>query len=118
LAIHLDIIFEELLPLANEEDTKLLESCDPRLISIAMEVSRVISIQETICNKPLWHIACLCKTSKACFALQALTRKKCVAKIVQGNRGIVAPTYIGSIDNYKKNRIVRMQFFFYNDDIE
>ena len=59
------------------------------------------------------------KTSaKACFALQAITRKKCTARIVRNNNATAAPTYTGMMDNYWKNRIERMQFFFYNDDIE
>ena len=66
-----------------------------------------------------WHIARLPKTSaKACFALQAITRKKCTTQIVQNNVAIATPTYTGMMDNYRKSHLDRMQFFFCNDDIE
>ena len=87
-------------------------------VSIAEVTSQVKAIQKIVCDESQWHIAYLSKTSlKACFALRTITRKKCVAKIVQGNKGIVASTYTSSMDNYKKNRIEKMQFFFCNDDI-
>ena len=31
---------------------------------------------------------------------------------------MTAPTYIDMMDNYKKNKLERMQFFFCNDNIE
>lgn len=78
----------------------------------------VKSVQETVCDERQWHIARLPKTSaKACFAQQAITKKKCVAKIVQDNRSTAAPTYTRLMDNYKKARAEKMQFFFCNDDI-
>ena len=111
--ISLDRISEEPWPVMHEDSPDLLES--PKATEVA---SQVRTVQEIVCDESQWHIACLPKTSaKACFALQAITRKKCVAKIMQGNRGTAAPTYTGSMDNYKKNRIERMQFFFCNDDI-
>jgi hypothetical protein len=55
------------------------------------------------------------KTStKACFAQQAITKKKCTTKIVQNNKSMAAPTYTGVMVHVKKD----VQFFFYNDDIE
>jgi len=79
----------------------------------------VTTIEETACDELQWHIAWLPKTSaKACLALQALTKKKCIAKIVQGNKATAAPTYTCNMDNYKKNSIDKMQFFFCNDNIE
>ena len=81
--------------------------------------THVSSVEETICDEMLWHIARLPKTSgKAWFALQAITKKKCTAQIVQNNIPIAAPTYTGTMVNYRKNRNERMQFFFCNDDIE
>jgi hypothetical protein len=66
-----------------------------------------------------WHIARLPKTSaKACFAQQAITKKKCEAKIVQGSKPTAAPTYTGIIQNTHKKRPEMMEFFFCNDDIE
>lgn len=82
-------------------------------------ISHVTEIQETDCDESEWHIARLPKTSaKACFALQAITKRKCVAKIVQDNRSTAAPTYVGLMEIYKKDKVERMQFFFCSDDIE
>jgi hypothetical protein len=81
--------------------------------------THVTAIQEIACKKMEWHIARLLKTlAKACFAQQAITKKNYTSKIVQGNRDTAAPTYIGVIVHYKKNKKERMEFFFYNDDIE
>ena len=47
-----------------------------------------------------------------------ITKKKCIARIVQDGKSTAAPTYTGMMDSYKKNKLERMQFFFCNDDIE
>ena len=79
----------------------------------------IIGIQETDCNEREWHISRLPKSStKACFAQQAVTKKKCTVRIVRNNVATAAPTYAGLIVNYKKNYNDVMQFFFYNDDIK
>jgi hypothetical protein len=79
----------------------------------------VTAIHETACKETEWHIARLPKTSaKACFAQQAITKKKCEAKIVQGSKSTAAPTYTGIIQNTHKKRPEVMEFFFCNDDIE
>ena len=57
-------------------------------------------------------------STKACFAQQAVTKKKCTARIVRNNVPTAAPTYTGLMVNYKKNQNNVMQFFFCNDDIE
>ena len=81
--------------------------------------THVSGVQETICDEMLWHIARLPKTSgKACFALQAIMKKKCTAQIVQNNIPTATPMYTGMMVNYRKNRNEHMQFFFCNDDIE
>ena len=80
---------------------------------------QVIGTQETDCDEREWHISRLPKSSaKACFAQQAVTKKKCTARIVQNNVAITTPTYTSLMVNYKKNRNDVMQFFFCNDDIE
>jgi hypothetical protein len=77
------------------------------------------AVHETACKEMEWHIARLPKTSaKACFAQQAITKKKCEAKIVQGNKPTAAPTYTSVMQNAHKKRLEVMEFFFYNDDIE
>jgi hypothetical protein len=79
----------------------------------------VTAVEETLCNPAHWHIARLPKTSaKACFALQAITKKKCVARIVQDGKSTAAPTYSGLMDNFRKKRLDPQDFFFCNDDIE
>jgi hypothetical protein len=79
----------------------------------------VTAIHETACTETEWHIARLPKTSaKACFAQQAITKKKCEAKIVQGNKPTATPAYTGVMQNTHKKRPEVMDFFFSNDDIE
>ena len=79
----------------------------------------VTGTEETDCDEREWHILRLPKSSaKACFAQQAVTKKKCTARIVRNNVATAAPTYTGLMVNYKKNRNDVMQFFFCNDDIE
>ena len=79
----------------------------------------VTKIHETDYDEREWHMSRLPKSSaKACFAQQAVTKKKCTARIVRNNVPTVAPTYTGLMVNYKKNWNDVMQFFFYNDDIE
>jgi hypothetical protein len=79
----------------------------------------VTAIHETACKGTEWHIARLPKTSaKACFAQQAITKKKCEAKIVQGSKPTAAPTYTGVMQNTHKKRPEVMEFFFCNNDIE
>ena len=79
----------------------------------------VTGTQETDCDEREWHISRLLKSSaKACFAQQAVTKKKCTARIVRNNVATATPTYTGLIVNYKKNRNEVMQFFFCNNDIE
>jgi hypothetical protein len=79
----------------------------------------VTSVQETACDESEWHIARLPKTSgKACFAQQAITKTKCEAKIVRGNKPTAAPTYTGTIQHSHNKRPEEMAFYFCNDDIE
>ena len=103
---HADVI--ETMP--SEESQELPQNSHPM---------HVTGIQETDCNDRVWHISRLPKCSaKACFAQQAVTKKKCMARIVRNNVATAAPTYTGLMVNYKKNRNDVMQFFFCNDDIE
>jgi hypothetical protein len=79
----------------------------------------VTAIHETAYKETEWHIARLLKTSaKAYFAQQAITKKNCKAKIVQGNTATAAPTYTGIMKYHKKKTDKVMEFFFYNNDIE
>jgi hypothetical protein len=67
--------------------------------------THVTTIQETAYKETEWHITRLLKTlPKACFAQQAITKKKCEAKIVQGNKATATPTYSGVMVHYKKKK--------------
>jgi hypothetical protein len=110
----LDVV-EELSPeLKNDQAPKNLGTTD--------EVGRpahVTGIHDTACKQTEWHIARLPKTSaKACFAQQAITKKKCEARIVQGNKPTAAPTYTGVMLHAHRKKPEVMEFFFCNDDIE
>jgi hypothetical protein len=100
---------------ADEEQPQLPTHDAPQQV----DQHHVTAIEETLCNPAHWHIARLPKTSaKACFALQAITKKKCVARIVQDGKNTAAPTYSGLMDNFRKKRLDPQDFFFCNDDIE
>jgi hypothetical protein len=108
-------VVEELSP-------ELQEDQAPNNLGTTGDVGRpghVTSIHETACKEMEWHIARLSKTSaKACFTQQAITKKKCEAKIVQGNKSTAAPTYTGVMQNAHKKRPEVIEFFFCNDNIE
>jgi hypothetical protein len=79
----------------------------------------VTAIHEMACKETEWHFARLPKTlAKACFAQQAITKNKCKARIVQGNKPAAAPTYTGVMQHAHKKKPEVMEFFFCNDDIE
>ena len=106
-----------------EDSPQALEKFDVQVQvpahTAAAALNHVTSVQETACDESQWHIARLPKSSaKACFAQQAVTKKKCIARIIQDGKSTAAPTYTGLMDNYRKNRKDLMQFFFCNDDIE
>jgi hypothetical protein len=99
-----------------EPSTDLQEHPIPNVNS---RTTHVIAIHETACKETEWHIARLPKTlAKACFAQQAITKKNCKAKIVQGNTATTTPTYTGVMEHHQKKMDKVMEFFFYNDDIE
>jgi hypothetical protein len=115
----LDDVVEELSPNLQEDQA----SNNLGTMADVGSPLHVTAIQETVCKKTEWHIARLPKTSSktssnTCFAQQAITKKKCTAKIMQGNRSTAAPTYIGMIVHYKKEKEERTQFFFCNNDME
>jgi hypothetical protein len=86
---------------------------------INIKTTHVTAIHETAYKETEWHIARLPKTStKACFAQQAITKKNCKAKIVQGNTAAAASTYTGIMKHHQKKTDKVMEFFFCNDDIE
>jgi hypothetical protein len=60
----------------------------------------VTAIYEIAYKETEWHIARLPKTSaKTCLAQQAIIKKNCKVKIVQGNTATTAPTYTGVMEH-------------------
>jgi hypothetical protein len=108
-------VVEELSPEMQEDQA-------PNNLGTTVDIGRpghVTAIHETACKETEWHIAKLSKTSaKAYFAQQAIIKKKYKAKIVQGNKPKVAPTYTGIILHAHKKKSEVMEFFFCNDDIK
>jgi hypothetical protein len=106
-----------------EDSPQALEKFDVQVQvpahTAAAALNHVTSLQETACDESQWHIARLPKSSaKGCFVQQAVTKKKCIARIIQDGKSTAAPTYTGLMDNYRKNRKDLLEFFFCNDDIE
>jgi hypothetical protein len=108
--------------MVEEVSPELQEDQAPNNLGTMGDVERpghVTAVHETACKETEWHITRLPKTSaKACFAQQAITKKKCEAKIVQGSKPTAAPTYTGIMQNTHKKRPEVMEFFFCNNDIE
>jgi hypothetical protein len=105
-----------------EVSPNLREDQAPNNLGTVGDVGRpghVTAVHKTACKETEWHIARLSKTStKACFAQQAITKKKCEAKIVQGSKPTAAPTYTGVIQNAHKKRPEVMELYFCNNNIE
>jgi hypothetical protein len=91
-----------------ELSSELQEDQAPNNLGTTVDVGRpghVTAIHEIAYKEMEWHIAKLSKTStKACFAQQAITKKKCEEKIVQGNRATAASTYTGVILHVHKKK--------------
>jgi hypothetical protein len=115
MACSLPDVVEEVSP-------ELQEDQAPNNLGTTRDVGRpghVTAVHETVCKETEWHNARLPKTSAtACFAQQAITKKKCEARIVQGNKPTAAPTYTIVMQTAHKKRPEVMEFFFCNDDIE
>jgi hypothetical protein len=110
------------LDVVEELSPKLKNDQTPKNLDTTEDVGRpahVTGIHETTCKQTEWYIARLPKTSaKACFAQQAITKKKCEARIVQGNKSTAAPTYTSIMLHVHRKKPEVMEFFFCNDDIE
>jgi hypothetical protein len=108
--------------MVEELSPELQEDQAPNNLGTTVDIRRpshVTAIHETTCKETEWHIARLPKTlAKACFAQQSITKKKCEAKIVQGNKPTATPTYTGVMLHAHKKKPEVMEFFFCNDDIE
>ena len=79
----------------------------------------VIVVQESEVDEKLWHIAhVLYNYSKVCWAMHAVTKKKCTTKIVSNSNSTPAPAYLGVWNYYKFTTPKSEKFFFCPDDIE
>ena len=79
----------------------------------------VNNVLETNCDVSKWHIArCSTKSAKLCCALQAITKKKCIARIAKGPKGTHAPIYHGLKITYGTHKEVSIHIWFCCDNIE
>jgi hypothetical protein len=75
----------------------------PSPISVG-RISHVTAVEETRVNVKEWHIARLPKTSaKCCWAQRAVTKKKCIERIVRGAKSTPALTYTGLWHSTRRN---------------
>ena len=77
-----------------EESPSMQEVFSP--VATGLDFRRISAIHESKVNEKLWHIACVPLTSaKCCWAQQAVTKKKCTARIVVNGRSTPTPMYTG-----------------------
>jgi hypothetical protein len=87
-----------------ELSSELQEDQAPNNLGVERQ-GHVTAVYETACKETEWYIARLPKTSvKACFAQQVITKKKCKARIVQGNKPTAASTYTGVMLHVHKKK--------------
>jgi hypothetical protein len=105
-----------------ELSPELQENQAPNNLGTTSDIGRpghVTAIHESTCKETEWHIARQPKTSaKVCFAQQAITKKKCEARIVHGNKPTTALIYTGVMLHTHKKKLEIMESFFCNDNIE
>jgi hypothetical protein len=67
-----------------------------------LDFCRVTALQESEVDEKLWHIAHVpYNFSNACWAMHAVTKKKCTVKIISNSKSILAPAYLGVWNYYK-----------------
>ena len=82
-------------------------------------VAHTTSVLETGCLASKWYIAKLPpNSSKRCWALQAITRTMCNAKVGIRKHGTHAPTYKGLRKEFCSPNNVEYEFWFCPDDIK
>ena len=83
------------LPIIVEESSPYVLEVPPPL-PIGLDFRRVTVVLESEVDEKLWHIARVpYNSSKACWAMHAVTKKKCTAKIVSNSKSTPAPVYLG-----------------------
>ena len=103
----------------------IVEESSPPVLEVppppptGLDFRRVTAVQESEVDEKLWHIARVpYNSSKACWAMHAVTKKKCSAKIVSNSKSTPAPAYLGVWNYYKFTTPKSEKFFFCPDDIE
>src|SRR6202022_1912517 len=103
----------------------IVEESSPTVIEVppppptGLDFCRVTAVQESKVDEKLEHIARVpYNSSKACWAMYAVTKKKCTAKIVFNSKSTPAPAYLGVWNYYKFTTPKVEKFFFFPNDIE
>ena len=96
----------------------IVEETSPTMLKVppppptGMDFRRVTVVQESEVDEKLWHIArILYNSSKACWAIHTLTKKKYTTKIVSNSKSTSAPAYLG-VWNYYKFTTPKSEKFF------
>ena len=97
--IHSQQMVSSLPTIVKESSPSVLEVPPP---PTGLCFCRVSTIQESEVDEKLWHIARVpYNSSKACWAMHAVTEKECTAKIVSNSKSTPASAYIGVWNYYK-----------------
>ena len=103
--------------IVKESSLSMLEVAPPP--PIGLDFCLVTVVQESKVDEKLWHIAHIpYNSSKACWAMHTVTKKKCTTKIVTNGKSTPAPTYLGVWNYYKFTTPKVEKFFFCQDDIK
>jgi len=106
------------LPTIVEESSPFVLKVPPPP-SIGLDFCRVTVVQEYKVDEKLWYIVRVpYNSSKACWAMHVVTKKKCTAKIVSNSKSTPAPACLGVWNYYKFTTPKVEKFFFCPDDIE
>ena len=94
--------------IVEESSPSVLEVPSP---SIGLDFCRV-TVKESKVDEELWHNARVpYSSSKACWAMHVVTKKKCTAKIIFNFKSTPAHVYLG-VWNYYKFKIPKVKNFF------
>jgi hypothetical protein len=97
----------------------IVEESSPSVLEVpppppaGLDFCHVVVVQESEVDEKLWHIARVpYNFSNACWAMHAVTKKKCTAKIVSNSKSTLAPTYLG-VWKYYKFIVPKIEKFFF-----
>jgi hypothetical protein len=96
----------------------IVEESSPTMLKIppphptGLDFRRVTDVQESKVDEKFWHIYRVpYNSSKACWTMHAVTKKKCTAKIISNSKSTLAPAYLG-VWNYYKFTTSKVEIFF------